>query len=146
MGMDCRGDGGVWVTMHVCVCVSIYISVYWVDDAKKSLRFSGRVRGRKEGKGELRMAFSRSMLLRRLSLAQHDSFVTSFFIYLPSVHFFPSIAKNLCCCPTADPRKQIPPPLLCKSELGPFLHRLKTWRTQLAKNSDTHASSPLVTT
>lgn len=49
--------------MMMCVCVCVYIYVCIGDEAEKSLRFSGWGREMKEGKGELRMAFPRSVLL-----------------------------------------------------------------------------------
>lgn len=93
MGMGCRGGGGggQWQ----CMCVCLYISVYSREEAKKSLRFSGWVRGRKEGKEELRMAFSRSMLLT--AFLYHSTTRPSIlfdFFFISLLFIFPQSCKR----------------------------------------------------
>lgn len=101
------GEVGVGVT----VCVYICVCVGGGGEAEKSLTFSGRVRERKEGKGELRMAFSHSVLLTAF-LYRSTTCLFILFIYLSSFHFL-SIA--LTC--GSDPHPSSKSPLTALQQL-----------------------------
>lgn len=68
------------------MCVGICVCVWGGGEAEKPLTFSSRVRERKEGKGELRMAFSHSVLLP-VFLYRSTTCLFILFIYLSSFHF-----------------------------------------------------------
>lgn len=74
------GIGGKGGAFGVCICVCS------VGGAEKPLTFSGWVRERKEGKGELKMAFSPSMLLP-VFLYHSTTGLFILFIYLSSFYF-----------------------------------------------------------
>lgn len=78
MGRDLR-VGGVLVCVYMCVRVGGWGG--WGVEAEKPLTFNGRVRERKEGKGELRMPFSLSGLLP-VFLYRSTTCLSILFIYL----------------------------------------------------------------
>lgn len=98
--------------MGVTVCPCVHIYVCWWGEAEKSLTFSGRVRERKEGKGELRMAFSHSVFLTAF-LYRSMTFLSILLIYLSSFHFL-SIAF------TYGLDRPLPPATALECPFGPF--------------------------
>ena len=92
-------------------------------EAEKPLTFSGRVRERKEGKGELRMAFSHSVLLP-VFLYRSTTRLFILFISLPSFHFLSLALTSGLDTPSAPtPTTTTTHPLLCplKSPLTTLL-------------------------
>lgn len=87
--------GGVGWRGGICVCVQ-------GGEAEKPLTFNGRVRERKEGKGELRMPFSLSVLLP-VFLYLSTTCLSVLFIYLSSFYFL-SIALTSGLDPPCPPQ------------------------------------------